>query len=179
MLHPVPLRSLTTEHDTLLQMVVAVTFKHPNWSQISNFSCSKNSLPRGHNTSESHLGQRWPCPSHITCLPEAQWTQIALQTLLCDPPREARKISAQNMWDAGRVTRTFSHAFRNTSNPSGSIVKKKKKQIHCWLQEGNSARPSAAGSAPHPKQHSHQRASELRTVAAFLQSQVAPRSLPL
>lgn len=66
MLHPVPLCSLTTEHDTLLQMVVAVTFKHPNWSQISNFSCSKNSPSGGHNTSE-HFGAAMalPIPHHL------------------------------------------------------------------------------------------------------------------
>lgn len=44
MLHPVPLCNLTIEHDTLLQMVVTMTFKYPNLSQISNFNCSKNSL---------------------------------------------------------------------------------------------------------------------------------------
>lgn len=52
MLHPVPLCNLTIEHDTLLQMVVTMTFKYPNLSQISNFNCSKNSLSWGHNTFE-------------------------------------------------------------------------------------------------------------------------------
>lgn len=52
MLPPVPLCNLTIEHDTLLQMVVTMTFKYPNLSQISNFNCSKNSLSWGHNTSE-------------------------------------------------------------------------------------------------------------------------------
>lgn len=52
MLHPVPLCNLTIEHDMLLQMVVTMTFTEPNLSQISNFSCSKNSLSGGHNTSE-------------------------------------------------------------------------------------------------------------------------------
>lgn len=52
MLHPVPLCNPTIEHDTLLQMVVTMTFKYLNLSQISNFNCSKNSLSWGHNTSE-------------------------------------------------------------------------------------------------------------------------------
>lgn len=52
MLPPVPLCNLTIEHDTLLQMVVTMTFKYPNLSQISNFNCSKNSLSWGNNTSE-------------------------------------------------------------------------------------------------------------------------------
>lgn len=52
MLHPVPLCNLTIEHDMLLQMVVTMTFTELNLSQISNFSCSKNSLSGGHNTSE-------------------------------------------------------------------------------------------------------------------------------
>lgn len=108
MLPPVPLCNLTIEHDTLLQMVVTMTFKYPNLSQISNFNCSKNSLSWGHNTSEFLYSEDESVepPSSTINLPyylfflknlKSREPKLHCNTLLIPFPQRNGKIFAQTL----------------------------------------------------------------------------------
>lgn len=162
MLHPMPLCNLTIEHDTLLQMVVTMTFKYPNLSQISNFNCSKNSLSWGHNTAEFLYSEDESVepPSSTINLPYylfflKTWNPEKLNcTVILSSfgfPKEMRKIFAQNMRLKFLTYRQsqiyiFTHVHKevNTFMNSDSVAKKKSK--YCRFVSWFSWLPESSGS---------------------------------